>query len=253
MPFIDREGVRIHYTVDGDGPPVLLTHGFCATSLMWDAQVAALADRYRLIRWDMRGHGRSDSPPDPALYSHELTVADMVAVLDVCDVPRAVIGGLSLGGFMSMLFHVHHPERTRSLVLMDTGPGYRSAASRASWNDYAERQATALEAGGESALSTSAEVNARNHLTLDGLIHVARRMLIQADSTVIDSLVEIDVPVLLLAGADDKPFLDGMFYMSKKIHGGRYEVIEGAGHAVNIDQSDRVNRLLGAFLAGLPA
>lgn len=253
MPFIDREGVRIHYTVDGDGPPVLLTHGFCATSLMWDAQVAVLADRYRLIRWDMRGHGRSDSPKDPALYSHGLTIGDMAGVLDACDIPRAVIGGLSLGGFMSMLFRLHHPDRARALILMDTGPGYRSAQARASWNDYAQRQAAAIEARGEKALSTSAEVNALNHRTLDGLIQVGRRMLIQTDSAVIDSLVEIDIPVLLIAGADDKPFLDGMSHMSKKIRGSRYEVVERAGHAVNIDQPERVNRLFADFLAGIPA
>ena len=78
-------------------------------------------------------------------------------------------------------------------------------------------------------------------------------MLIQTDSAVIDSLVEIDIPVLLIAGADDKPFLDGMSHMSKKIRGSRYEVVERAGHAVNIDQPERVNRLIADFLAGIPA
>ena len=78
-------------------------------------------------------------------------------------------------------------------------------------------------------------------------------MLIQTDSAVIDSLSEVDVPALLVAGADDKPFLDGMSYMASRIRGARYEVITAAGHAVNIDQPERVNGLLSDFLGEIPA
>jgi len=252
VPRLDRQGVSIHYEDDGNGVPVLLTHGFTATSRMWDAQVAALADRYRLIRWDMRGHGRSDAPEDPASYSHDLTVGDMSAVLDACGIERAVIAGLSLGGFMSMLFNVAHPERVRALVLLDTGPGYKSDTSRAGWNRYAEDSARALEQRGAASLSGSAEVRAEQHRTLAGLPHVARGMLVQRDARAIESLPSIAVPTLLLIGADDKPFLDGMGYMAAKIPNARYEVIDGAGHAVNIDQPERVNAILKEFLGSLP-
>src|SRR5258708_24198197 len=114
MPYLDRDSVRIYYKEHGRGPAVLLSHGYSASARMWQGQFEALADRYHLIGWDMRGHDRSDSPDDPALYSHELTVADMGAVLDACNVDRAVIAGLSLGGFMSLAFHLAHPNpRTR--------------------------------------------------------------------------------------------------------------------------------------------
>src|SRR5437588_12860120 len=98
MPNINRGGVNIYYEHQGSGPAVLLSHGYSASARMWRGQMNSLSDRYHVIAWDMRGHDRSDSPDDPALYSHKATVVDMCAVLDACGEKRAVIGGLSLGG-----------------------------------------------------------------------------------------------------------------------------------------------------------
>lgn len=254
VPYLVRDGVRIHYEDDGSGPAVLLTHGFTATTRMWKPQLegpGALIDRCRLIRWDMRGHGASDAPDDPALYSHELAVGDMCAVLDACDVDRAVLAGLSLGGYMSMLFNLTHPRRVRALVLLDTGPGYKSDAPRAAWNRYAQDNARAIEENGAAGLIDSHEIRPQHHRTLAGLPHAARGMLVQHDAVVIESLPGVRVPTLLLVGADDKPFRDGMAYMHSKIPGSRYEIVEGAGHAVNIDQPARVNAILGEFLDSL--
>ncbi len=110
MPWVDRDGVGIYYEVHGDGPPLLLTHGYSSTSAMWHGQVDALAKDHRLILWDMRGHGQSDYPDDPRAYSESLTVADMAAILDAVGAERAVIGGLSLGGYMSLAFYRAHPQ-----------------------------------------------------------------------------------------------------------------------------------------------
>src|SRR5262245_38517916 len=110
MPYIARGGVRIYYETHGAGPAVFLTHGYTATARMWDPQLTVLSGRHRVICWDMRGHGASDSPGEPAAYSHAQTLGDMAAILDACEVERAVIGGLSLGGFMSLLFHALHPQ-----------------------------------------------------------------------------------------------------------------------------------------------
>ena len=79
MPHLKREGVRLYYEDHGTGPAVLLTPGYTATLRMWDPQIAALATRYRLVCWDLRGHAESDSPEDPAAYAHAATVADMAA------------------------------------------------------------------------------------------------------------------------------------------------------------------------------
>jgi len=125
MSYLDRDGVSIYYEQQGAGPSVLLSHGYSASARMWQGQVEALADNYHVIAWDMRGHDRSDSPDDPALYSHEATIHDMAAVLDACGVGRAIVAGLSLGGFMSLAFYLAHPTRTEALMLFDTGPGYK--------------------------------------------------------------------------------------------------------------------------------
>src|ERR1700733_11823931 len=134
MARLDRDGVESHYEVHGRGPAVLLSHGYSATCRMWDGQIAALQDRYRVIVWDMRGHGQSDYPSDPTAYSEAATVADMAAILDAAGVPRAVIGGLSLGGYMSLAFHCMHPAMVRALMIFDTGPGFRKTEARDAWN-----------------------------------------------------------------------------------------------------------------------
>jgi pimeloyl-ACP methyl ester carboxylesterase len=131
---VKLNGIEIEYQDGGQGSPVLLGHGYSATGRMWDGQRAALGDRYRVISWDMRGHGRTDSPTDPAQYSAALTVADMRGLLQHCGVERAVVGGLSLGGYVALAFYLAHPEMVRALVICDSGPGYRNAEARAAWN-----------------------------------------------------------------------------------------------------------------------
>jgi pimeloyl-ACP methyl ester carboxylesterase len=123
-------GIAIDYTLGGNGRPVILSHGYGATGRMWDGQRRTIGDRYRLITWDMRGHGQTESPENPAQYSTELTVADIRALLTSLGAGRAVVGGLSLGGYMSLAFYLAHPEMVEALIICDSGPGYRNADAR---------------------------------------------------------------------------------------------------------------------------
>lgn len=248
-------GIEIDYQASGAGPAVLLSHGYSATRHMWDAQHAALGEQHRVISWSMRGHGETESPADPVQYSADLTVADMRALLAHLGVERAVIGGLSLGGYVSLAFHLAHPEMVRALVICDSGPGYRSADARAAWNQRAQERATALETRGLEALGKSREVRESLglHRSAQGLAHAARGMLAQEGSRVIDGLSGIAVPTLIIVGDQDQPFLAPCEYMAKKIPGARLEVIRGAGHSSNLDQPETFNRVLLDFLAGLPA
>jgi len=116
VPDIERDGVSIHYEASGDGPAVILTHGYGATSQMWAGQIDLLSANHRLIVWDMRGHGLTDSPEDLSCYNEAETVDDIAAILDAEGVDSAVIGGLSLGGYMSLAFNVAYPDRTRALM-----------------------------------------------------------------------------------------------------------------------------------------
>ncbi len=251
MAFLERDGVNIyfeHHHNNSDFPTILLSHGYSATSAMWAEQTSAFADGYNVITWDMRGHGLSDSPADPALYSEAHTVADMAALLDVCGADRAVIAGLSLGGYMTLAFHATYPDRCLALMLFDTGPGYKNAVARQGWNDTAEARARAFEKEGLAALGQSNEVRIASHTSAQGLALAARGMLAQFDDRVICSLPDIALPTLVLVGFDDAPFLVPSDYMAAKIPGASKVVVPGAGHASNIDQPAAFNQAVIEFL-----
>lgn len=252
MATLNRNGVNLHYVDEGSGPAVLLTHGFAASSQMWQGQIEAFRDRYRVIAWDMRGHGQTDSPEDAADYSEPATIADITAILDACGVERAVIGGLSLGGYMSLAFNLAHPERTRALMLFDTGPGYNNPVGREGWNEFAIRRAEAFETQGLASLGDSAEVRAAQHRSAEGLAMAARGMLTQRDASVIQSLRSIDKPTLVLTGANDQNFLAAHGYMSEQIPGAMSVLVDDAGHAANIDNPTDFNAAVETFLGSLP-
>lgn len=250
MPKLVRDGVAIHYEIEGEGPILILTHGYSATGEMWRGQVDAFKDRYRVITWDMRGHGRSDYPADPAAYSEALTVADMAALLEAAGVQRAIVGGLSLGGYMSLAFHLAHPERVRGLLIIDTGPGYKNDEAREGWNRNAVRTAERYESEGLARLAAgSPEMRQSHHRDATGLALAARGMLTQRDARVISSLPQVSVPSLVVVGANDTPFLAASDYMAAKIPGARKAVIDNAGHAANLDQPEAFNAAILAFLA----
>ncbi|HAK61795.1 MAG: alpha/beta fold hydrolase [Pseudomonadota bacterium] len=253
MPYIERDGARIFYQAEGQGPAVLLSHGFSATSVMWKGQIASFRDRYRIITWDMRGHGESSSPEDPALYSTEATIADMAAVLDACGARKAVIGGHSLGGYMSLAFYLSHPDRVRALMLFNTGPGYKNDEARIAWNRMAEKQAGAFARKGLAAVGHSEEMQLGTHVTALGLEHAARGMLAQSDARVMDGLTTIHAPSLVLVGEKDRGYLAAADHMAAKIPKSRKVILADAGHAANLHQPIAFNAAVEEFLKGLPA
>lgn len=239
MPTIDRGAVRISYEVHGAGGsrvPLLLSHGFGASARMWEPNVAALSADRPVITWDMRGHGDSDSPDDQALYTQAACVDDMAALLDAAGAERAVLGGLSLGGYLSLAFRLAYPKRVTALLLFDTGPGFRNDEARQRWNDQAMATAERLERSGEGAL---------------GRARAARGMLTQSGAEVIESLPSVDVPTLVLVGADDTAFIGAANYVAAKVHGATLVTIPDAGHAANVDQPAAFNEAVTAFLADL--
>jgi pimeloyl-ACP methyl ester carboxylesterase len=259
MPVLDRAGTRLFYEVTGplnnrtERLPLLLSHGYSASGKMWDKNLPALAADRKVITWDIRGHGRSDSPDDISQYSEALSVDDMAELLDRAAAPRAVVGGLSLGGYLSLAFHLRFPERVAALVLCDTGPGYRRDEARAGWNALAERTAQNFEQHGLDALGTSPEVTASPQGNATGLALAARGILAQHDARIMDSLATIAVPTLVLVGAEDSPFLAAAEVMAAKIPGATKVVLAGAGHAANLDQPDAFNRAVVAFLEDVEA
>lgn len=253
MPMLTRPCGDISYQVTGSGQPVLLSHGYGATSAMFGPNLAALSARHRVVTWDLRGHGASQSPSDPACYAAENAIADMAAILDELGIHRAVLGGHSLGGYLSLAFTLAFPDRVAGLILIDTGPGFRNDEARDGWNQRAEGTAARLAARGVAAVGSSSELHAGGHSDVTGLILAARGTLTQHDARVIEGLPSIGVPALVVVGADDTHFLAAADYMAGKIPAARKVVIPGAGHAPNIDRPDEFNAGLSPFLDEIAA
>jgi pimeloyl-ACP methyl ester carboxylesterase len=238
-----EDGVTLAFQVhnpQASGVPLLLTHGFGATAGMWAPNIDALSVDRPVIVWDQRGHGGSDAPDDMDRYTEQISVADMAAILDAAGADRAVLGGMSLGGYLSLAFHLVHPQRVAALVLVDTGPGYRNDEARDKWNAWVERRAQQLERG-EAATDFSAEVAQALHEHPEGLPRAARGVMAQKDARVITSLDSIAVPTLVVVGAQDSDFLAPAEYMHRKIANSRKVVIDDAGHAANMDQPETFN------------
>lgn len=246
MPFLTRNGVRLAYSVEGNGPAILLSHGFGLTRRMWQGQVDHLKDRYQVITWDFRGHGESDYPNDPDLYSMEQSIADVTALMDHLGVEKAIVGGLSLGGYTSLSFYAAHPERCAALLIIDCGPGFRKDDARADWNARAMTRAEKFERDGLNGVQAADE-----HRDATGLAHAARGMLTQTDDQVMRILPEIGVPSLVIVGENDAPFIGASDYMAKKIPNAVKAVIPNAGHVSNLDQPAAFNAALDNFLATL--
>jgi pimeloyl-ACP methyl ester carboxylesterase len=253
MPMLARPCGDISYQVTGPaastaGTTLLLSHGFGATSAMFAANLPALTGHFRVATWDLRGHGASQSPPDPACYLAANALADMAALLDELGAGRAVLAGHSLGGYLSLAFTLAHPGRVAGLVLIGTGPGFRNDAAREAWNQRAEATASRLARDGLAALGDSSELHTNGHRDVAGLILAARGTLTQHDAQVIDGLASIKVPALIVVGEHDTHFLAAADYMSGKLRAARKAVILGGGHAPNVDRPEDVNAELLAFL-----
>jgi pimeloyl-ACP methyl ester carboxylesterase len=248
MPYLTRDdGVRLYYEVTGGGAatPLILSHGFGASSRIWTPNVEALAASRRVITWDLRGHGHSDAPEQQNLYTAQASVADLAALLDATGCDKAVVGGLSLGGYLSLRFYGAHPDRVAALILCDTGPGYRNDQARDDWNARALATADQIDRDGR------ADLGGVTHDVAAGVARAARGILTQHDAAVIESLPSITVPALVVVGSRDTAFLGAADYMAAKIPGARKVLIDDAGHVSNRDAPAEFNQAVLAFLDGL--
>ena len=229
--------------------PLLLTHGFGASRAMWTPNLDALGTDRQVVTWDLPGHGARSGPDG---FSHDECVADMLWLLDALGATRAVIGGMSLGGYLSLLFCVRHPERVAALLLVDTGPGFRDDAARDGWNTRARGLADEFEARGLATLGSSAETVGVEHAAgAVGLAAAARAILTQRDGEVLESLGAIAVPTLIIVGEHDDRFLAAAQMMAARIPDAREVIIKDAGHAANMDQPAQFNLAVREFLEGL--
>ena len=245
----------------GNGPPVVLAHGFLMDRTMFEPQVEALAPHFRVITWDSRGHG--DTVDDGEPFSYWDLASDCLALLDHLGIERAVVGGMSQGGFVSLRVALTAPERVRGMILLDTQAGtedpevvplYQSMLDE--WvvkgpSDEIAEVVSGLIIG-EPALSEAwvPRWRARPH---ESLAMPGQALISRDDIT--GRLGEIDVPALVVHGtADVSITMDKAERLAAGLpRGGDVVPIEGGTHSANLTHPEPVNRAILDFLDGLPA
>jgi len=259
------DGTRIYAEAHGSGIPVVFSCALCTTHENWRLQVAPLvAAGMRVILWDYRGHGRSESPAADAAYSMEQVVDDLARVLDwAAPSEPAVLAGLSFGGLASLHFTLRHPDRVRALLLIDSGPGFKNPKAQEGWARNTERTAAFVESRGMAAFVDRAaatlvgrdpalpgvEAAAAAIAAQDpaGLARFAR-LIAGVAPPVIDELAGIDVPALVLVGEEDEQYLRAAEVMTAKLPRAERVTIPGAGHIVNIEANQAFDAAIIAFV-----
>ncbi|HEY5908237.1 MAG TPA: alpha/beta fold hydrolase [Vicinamibacteria bacterium] len=253
-------GGEIAYDATGEGPAVLLLHGFPLGLWTWDAQAEALKARYRVVRFDDRGFGAS--PPGDGPLTMERIADDAAGLLDHLGIERACVAGCSMGGYAAFAMVRRHPDRLRGLVLQDTRAGADGEEARKNRAILAEKtlregSGAALDAflpkllGDTTKTQRPAVVqNLREKILATsprGIANALYGLGARADST--SSLREVRVPTLVVCGAEDTitPVAESEA-MHRAIAGSRLEVIPQAGHLANLEDPQAYNALLAGFL-----
>ena len=256
MPTATLNGIEVYYESHGDGFPVVLTHGLGDCADLWRPLIDALADRYRVVVWDMRGHFRTEAPPDLAQYTQDLVVEDLRALSDHLGIERAVYGGHSLGGYTALRFYEAYPERVAALILHAAGPGYRNPEGSQAWTDQLARLADWQERtfdrderrpARELRVGAPALGDVAQHL-VRGVANVERGVM--AHPRFVDA-TKVQVPTLVIVGERDKNYLASADYFAAKLPHGRKVVVPEAGHPAVQEQPEVVTRAVREFLDDL--
>lgn len=258
MPVADVNGQRLHYEDSGGaGTPLVLSHGFLMDADMFEPQIDALAGRHRVITWDQRGHGRTESDGRP--FSYWDSAADLAGLLDHLGVGRAVLGGMSQGGFVSLRFALRYPERTAGLVLIDTQSGLEDPEKLVQYdlmhdvwtgsgpNEQLLAMTAAIIIGNERPES-AAWIEKWTARDPGELTYIYRALVDRDDVT--DRLGEIQAPALVIHGTEDVAIdISIAERLCAALAGCKGLLrVEGAGHASNLTHPGPVNRAIADFL-----
>ncbi len=263
MPYAEVNGQRLFFQdTGGDGPPIVLSHGFLLDHEMFTPQVEDLSDVYRVITWDQRGFGRTESDGEPFTFWD--SARDVFALLDALGIERAVVGGVSQGGYLSLRAALLHPDRVRALIPIATQTpldppekttGYREMVDvwiAKGYRDHVGDQLAERLLGGDPSLAAGWQAKWAaldpNRLTTAVGALVAR-------DDITDRLDELAMPVLVIHGAEDTSIpIDRAHELCARVPDCRGVVeVAGAPHAPNLTHPDAVNTALRGFLEGLPA
>ncbi len=261
MPVAAVRGQHLHYVdTGGEGVPLVLGHGFLMDADMFEPQLTALGDRHRVIAWDQRGHGRTRSTPEP--FSYWDSAADLAALLDHLDIERAVVGGMSQGGFIALRFALAQPGQTAGLVLIDTQAGVEDPDKAEQYDlmhdvwttSGPSEQLSEMVAAiiiGNARPESAAWIAKWREREPASLTQIYRTLMDRDDITA--RVAEITAPALVIHGSEDVAIDPALAHaLAGKLPGaGSPVLVGGAGHASNLTHPEPVNRAIEAFLDSL--
>jgi pimeloyl-ACP methyl ester carboxylesterase len=258
-------GIRMHWRETGRGDAVLFVHAFPLHGGMWDDQIDRLPQRWRWLAPDLRGFGGSEAGEGDGPLAMDLLADDLAAFLDAVGIDRAVLCGLSMGGYVALAFWRWHSDRVRALVLSDTRAGPDTEQGRAWRRELAERvrregavavaDAMLPKLLAERTRRERPEIVDRVRSMIEStppgtLVRALQGLADRPDST--DLLPTIDVPTLVLVGEEDAttPVSEAEF-LQRTIPDARLVVLPGAGHLPNLEAPEAFNRALVHFLEAI--
>lgn len=257
--------IEVSYSDEGPAvsPVIIFIHGFPFNKSMWNLQVDSLKDKYRLIRYDIRGHGNSGTGDED--FSIDLFASDLIGLMDALKIDRAILCGLSMGGYIALNAIGKYPERFDGLVLSDT-------QCIADTPEAKEKRIKTIEAIKHSGVKTYAAESIKNlfapeslqtklketadvkemilNTSVQSLCNTLHALSVRKDTCHL--LPEIKVPVLILVGSEDKitpPAAAG--FMHERIKGSMLKIIDHAGHLSNLENPGEFNDQLKKFIASV--
>lgn len=257
---VNANGISINYQIDGrEGAPWLIFSNSLMTDLaMWDDQVAALKDNFRILRYDQRGHGGTQAPDGK--YTFDMLTADVVALMDALAIKRAHFAGISMGGMTALFLAQRHADRFDRIIACDCGP----ASTPASAQQWQERIDLGAAKGMEALVEVTVnrwfppEFVATKAPVLDKVRGMIRATPFQGFAGCAQALSNYDLrpglpgitrPTLCIVGTKDAT-LAGMEQIQASVPGARMVKLEGAGHLSNLEQPQAFTKAVGDFLKG---
>lgn len=256
------DDASIAYDDVGTGLPVVFLHAFPLNRTMWEPQIGALVAECRCISIDMRGFGESTACPP---FSMDRYADDVAALLDALQIPRAVLVGLSMGGYVAFAMWRRHRERIRGLVFSDTRAGadtIETVGKRRELIELAESQGSTAVANrqiaglvGKTTRDKRPDIYDAMHrmiaeASVEGIVGALEAMIARPDSS--ETCASIDVPTLVIVGDEDVPTpVKEARTLASLIDGSRLEVLTQSGHLSNVERPAAFNTVVSEFLASL--
>ena len=270
MPYATTDdGVRLYYEETGSGRPVIFVHEFAGDLRSWEPQMRHFGKRYRAVAYNARGFPPSDVPEQASSYSQARAADDILAVLETIGEDRAHVVGLSMGGFATLHFGLRHHRRALSLCIGGCGYG-AELDKRDAFRAEADVIANALRTSDMQAFADRYAFGPtrvqfenkdprgfaefRQMLSEHSAVGSANTQLgVQKERPslyhLIEEMKDVAIPTLVITGDEDWPCLLPGILMKQTISSAALVVIPNSGHAINIEEPDEYNRIVGDFLA----